>query len=282
MNLTLPEKEKVSKRRISVYIISLIICILAVIIVVGVQILGNDVIDNMFGINKIVKRTEQEEAELKANFETIFDNKTEDKGNYTIQKIEANKEIVYNNYQKEEKNENYEINVNLPYINIRNKYIEDFNKEITNTFKAKAEEILNNTESNSIYTVKYKAYVENNILSVVIYSDLKQDTSAQRVIVQTFNFDLEKNKKLSLEDLTEMYDLSKNEIQNKINTDIKEEQRKAQELKELGYNLFSRDLNNTMYKVENISEYFVYNNNIYIIFAYGNNQITSEMDLVII
>lgn len=225
MNLTLPEKEKVSKRRISVYIISLIICILAVIIAVGVQILGNDVIDNMFGINKIVKRTEQEEAKLKANFETIFDNKTEDKGNYTIQKIEANKEIVYNNYQKEEKNENYELNVNLPYINIRNKDIEDFNKEITNTFKAKAEEILNNTESNSIYTVKYKAYAENNILSVVIYSDLKQDTSAQRVIVQTFNFDLEKNKKLSLEDLTEMYDISKNEIQNKINTDIKEEQR---------------------------------------------------------
>ena len=282
MNLTLPEKEKVSKRRISVYIISLIICILAVIIAVGVQILGNDVIDNMFGINKIVKRTEQEEAELKANFETIFDNKTEDKGNYTIQKIEANKEIVYNNYQKEEKNENYELNVNLPYINIRNKDIEDFNKEITNTFKAKAEEILNNTESNSIYTVKYKAYAENNILSVVIYSDLKQDTSAQRVIVQTFNFDLEKNKKLSLEDLTEMYDISKNEIQNKINTDIKEEQRKSEDLKELGYNLFSRDLNNTMYKVENISEYFVYDNNIYIIFAYGNNQITSEMDLVII
>lgn len=282
MNLTLPEKEKVSKRRISVYIISLIICILAVIIVVGVQILGNDVIDNMFGINKIVKRTEQEEAELKANFETIFDNKTDDKGNYNIQKIESNKEIVYNSYQKEEKNENYELNVNLPYINIQNKDIEDFNKEIKSTFEAKAEEILNSIESNSIYTVKYKAYVENNILSVVIYSDLKQDTSAQRVIVQTFNFDLEKNKKLALEDLIELYDLSKNEIQNKINTDIKEEQRKAEDLKELGYNLFSRDLNNTMYKVENISEYFVYNNNIYIIFAYGNNQITSEMDLVII
>lgn len=282
MNLTLPEKEKVSKRRISIYIISLIICILAVIIVVGVQILGNDVIDNMFGINKIVKRTEQEEAELKANFETIFDNKTDDKGNYNIQKIESNKEIVYNSYQKEEKKENYELNVNLPYINIQNKDIENFNKEIKNTFEAKAEEILNSTGDNSIYTVKYKAYVENNILSVVIYSDLKQNTSAQRVIVQTFNFDLERNKKLALEDLIELYDLSKNEIQNKINVDIKEEQRKTEDLKELGYNLFSRDLNNTIYKVENISEYFVYNNNIYIIFAYGNNQITSEMDLVII
>lgn len=282
MNLTLPEKEKVSKRRISIYIVSIIICILAVIIVVGVQILGNDVIDNMFGINKIVKRTEQEEAELKANFETIFDNKIDDKDNYSVQKTGTSKEIVYNNYQKEEKNENYELNVNIPFINIQNKEIENFNKEIVDTFQAKAEEILNSTDKNVIYTVKYKAYIENNILSVAIYSDLKQDTSAQRVILQTFNFDLEKNKKLSLMELTDVYNLNKNEIQSKINDDIKKEQKKSQDLIDLGYNVFTRDLNDVMYKVENISEYFVYNNNIYIVFAYGNDKITSQMDLVII
>ena len=36
------------------------------------------------------------------------------------------------------------------------------------------------------------------------------------------------------------------------------------------------------YDSKNVSEYFIYNNNIYIIFAYGNDKITSEMDLVII
>lgn len=282
MNLELPEKEKIPKRRIIMYAVILLICVIAVIVVVGVQILGNDVVDNMFGINKITKRTEEEEANLKANFENIFDNQIEDKGEYKIQKIKQDENLVYTNYTKEEKNEKHEIDVNLPYININNEETDNFNKEIENTFKGKAEEILKDSNQNIIYIVKYKAYVENNILSLVIYSDLKQNTSAQRVIVQTFNFDLKENKKLTLEDIIDSFDLKKADVQNKINTDIQKEQKKSEDLIKLGYNIFSRDINSDIYKVENASEYFVYNNNIYIIFAYGNNKMTSEKDIVII
>ena len=282
MNLELPEKEKIPKKRIIMYAIILLICVIAVIVVVGVQILGNDVVDNMFGINKITKRTEEEEANLKANFENIFDNQIEDKGEYKIQKIKQDEDLVYTNYTKEEKNEKHEIDVNLPYININNEETDNFNKEIENTFKGKAEEILKDSNQNIIYIVKYKAYVENNILSLVIYSDLKQNTSAQRVIVQTFNFDLKENKKLTLEDIINSFDLKKADVQNKINTDIQKEQKKSEDLIKLGYNIFSRDINSDIYKVENASEYFVYNNNIYIIFAYGNNKMTSEKDIVII
>ncbi len=282
MNLELPEKEKIPKRRIIMYVIILLICVIAVIVVVGVQILGNDVVDNMFGINKITKRTEEEEENLKANFENIFDNQIEDKGEYKIQKIKQDENLVYTNYTKEEKNEKHEIDVNLPYININNEETDNFNKEIENTFKGKAEEILKDSNQNIIYIVKYKAYVENNILSLVIYSDLKQNTSAQRVIVQTFNFDLKENKKLTLEDIINSFDLKKADVQNKINTDIQKEQKKSEDLIKLGYNIFSRDINSDIYKVENTSEYFVYNNNIYIIFAYGNNKMTSEKDIVII
>lgn len=282
MNLELPEKEKIPKRRIIMYVIILLICVIAVIVVVGVQILGNDVVDNMFGINKITKRTEEEEASLKANFENIFDNQIEDKGEYKIQKVKQDENLVYTNYTKEDKNEKHEIDVNLPYININNEETDNFNKEIENTFKGKAEEILKDSNQNIIYIVKYKAYVENNILSLVIYSDLKQNTSAQRVIVQTFNFDLKENKKLTLEDVIDSFDLKKADVQNKINIDIQKEQKKSEDLIKLGYNIFSRDINSDIYKVENASEYFVYNNNIYIIFAYGNKRITSEKDIVII
>ena len=282
MNLELPEKEKIPKKRIIMYAVILLICVIAVIVVVGVQILGNDVVDNMFGINKITKRTEEEEANLKANFENIFDNQIEDKGEYKIQKIKQDENLVYTNYTKEEKNEKHEIDVNLPYININNEETDNFNKEIKNTFKGKAEEILKDSNQNIIYIVKYKAYVENNILSLVIYSDLKQNTSAQRVIVQTFNFDLKENKKLTLEDVIDSFDLKKADVQNKINIDIQKEQKKSEDLIKLGYNIFSRDINSDIYKVENASEYFVYNNNIYIIFAYGNNKMTSEKDIVII
>ncbi len=282
MNLELPEKEKIPKRRIIIYIAVAIICIIAITVVIGVQILGNDVIDNMFGINKITKRSEEEETTLKTNFENIFDNQVEDKGEYKIQKINQNEKIVYTDYSKEDKTEKHEISVNLPSINIKNDDVENFNKEIENTFGGKSEEILKSSNQNTIYTVKYKAYVENNILSLIIYSDLKQNTSAQRVIIQTFNFDLKENKKLSLEDILNSFSLNKNEVQNKINIDIQKEQKKTEDLIKLGYNVFPRDTKSEIYKVENITEYFVYNNNIYIIFAYGNDKMTSEKDIVII
>ena len=282
MNLELPEKEKIPKKRIIWYIVIILICILAIAVVIGVQILGNDIVDNLFGISKITRRSEEEEATLKANFETIFDNNVQDDENYKAQKIYKDKELVYTDYTKEEQKEKYDINVNLPYINIKNVAVEKFNNEIKNSFQGKAEEILNTQEKNIIYTVKYKATIDNNKLSLIIYSDLKQETSAQRIIIQTFNYDLESNKELTLEDILNNYEIKKNDVQDKINKDIKEEQRKAEELKELGYNIFSRDVNSEIYKVENITEYFVYNNNIYIIFAYGNDKITSEMDLVII
>lgn len=282
MNLELPEKEKISKNRIIIYIIIALICIISIVVVIGVQILGNDVIDNLFGINKITKRSE-EEAVLKNNFENIFDNSLENDEEYQIQKINNNENIIYTSYTKEDKNDNYEINVNLPYINIENKEVKQFNKEIKDTFEGKAEETIKNKNNNNIiYTVKYKAYIENNNLSLIIYSDLKQSTSAQRVIIQTFNYDLKENKENKLEDTLNNYSLKINDVQNKINNDIQKEQKKSEELIKLGYNVFSRDINSDIYKIDNITEYFVYKNNIYIIFAYGNNKITSEKDIVII
>ncbi|CDE90052.1 unknown [Clostridium sp. CAG:389] len=283
MNLELPEKEKISKNRIIIYIIIALICIISIVVVIGVQILGNDVIDNLFGINKITKRSEEEEAVLKNNFENIFDNSLENDEEYQIQKINNNENIIYTSYTKEDKKDNYEINVNLPYINIENKEVKQFNKEIKDTFEGKAEETIKNKNNNNIiYTVKYKAYIENNNLSLIIYSDLKQSTSAQRVIIQTFNYDLKENKENKLEDTLNNYSLKINDVQNKINNDIQKEQKKSEELIKLGYNVFSRDINSDIYKIDNITEYFVYKNNIYIIFAYGNNKITSEKDIVII
>ena len=133
-----------------------------------------------------------------------------------------------------------------------------------------------------IYTVKYQANIENDILSLIVYCDLKQETSAQRVIVRTFNFNLKDEKKINLEEVIEVFNLETNEVQDKVKQDIKEAQKKSDDLKALGYNVFSRDLDSKIYNVKNIEEFFIYSNNIYIIFAYGNNKLTSEKDIVII
>lgn len=282
MNVTLPEKEKINKKRISIYMISIILCILALIAIVIVQILGSDVLDSMVGINKLVKRSDKEEEILKANFESILLNEIKGTANCSVQKEKNNEEIVYTTYEKKDKNENYEIDVNLPYINIKNSKVQNFNKEINNTFKVKAEEILKSKDTNSMYIVKYEANIENDILSIIIYSNLKQNSNAQRSIVQTYTYNLTENKEMNLEDVINIYELNKNDVQAEIKEEVKQEQKKAEDLRSIGYNVFSRDLESNIYKINNITEFFIYNNNIYIVFAYGNESLTSEMDLVII
>lgn len=282
MNVVLPEKEKIKKRTIAIYSIAAIACILAIVVVVGIQILGNDTIDSIFKINKIINKTEQEEAQLKANFANLYDNKFYNNNNVNVTKIDENKDIVYTNYEKIETNNNYEINVVLPYINIKNSKIQRWNEEIVNTFEAKAKQILENEDITTIYSTKYTANIENNILSVMIYADLKENTSSQRVLIQTYNFNLETNKELTLQDVLKIYGLDSKQVQNKIDDDIKKENKKAQELIDLGYNVFTRDLQDDMYKIENSTEFFVKNKNLYIIYAYGNDSNTSEYDIIVI
>lgn len=282
MNVTLPEKNKINKRRIIIYSIAIFACILAIVVIIGIQILGNDVVDNFFGVSKITKKTEEEENRLKANFDTLFQNQLENNSSCEVKKIDKNKDIVYTNYENTDKlANNYEMNVNLPYINIKNQSVQDYNENIKNIFQAKAEEVLKSTNSNVIYTVKYEAYIENNILSLIIYSDLKQDASAQRIIIQTFNFNLETNKELTLEDIIKIYELDEKTVQDKIDNEIKNEEKKAEDLKALGYNVFTRDTKSDMYKIKNATEFFVHNNNLYIIYAYGNDKLTSERDIVV-
>lgn len=284
MNITLPERNKISKRRILIYSIAILVCIIAIIIVVMVQILGKDVANSFFGIHGLTVKTEEEENLLKANFDTIFNNNLEGEKNlYNISKIEEGKELVYTGYEKQETVTNsYEINVNIPYFNIDNSVIQSYNEEIKGQFQEFTEIALHSESQNIIYTVEYQAYIENDILSVIIRSNLKRGASAQRVIVLTYNYDLIEQKELSLDDMIKKFELNKNEIQSKIRKEIKEEEQKSQDLKDLGYEIYTRDSQSDLYLIENSKEFFMHNQNLYIIYAYGNESFTSEMDLVVI
>ena len=50
----------------------------------------------------------------------------------------------------------------------------------------------------------------------------------------------------------------------------------------MGYNIFERHPEDEMYKIENSQEFFIKDGKIYIIYAYGNENLTREMDLVIV
>ena len=73
------------------------------------------------------------------------------------------------------------------------------------------------------------------------------------------------------------------ETQKAIDEKIEQKIEKAEKAKTSGYNVFERTINDKMYEIKNVSEFMIDSEgNIYIIFPYGNNNITSEIDLLVI
>lgn len=285
MNVTLPEEEKISKKRVIIYAVAIAICVIALIIAVCVQILGNDITNKIFGVSQIKSKTEEEEQTLKTNFDNLFLNSLEITGdiNADIKKQDESKDYVVTTYEKRETvSGKYEMSVFIPYINIDNDTINQYNNEIKEIFQDKAESILETEGQNVLYTVDYQGYIENDILTVIIKSSLKQGASAQQLIVQTYNYDLVNNKEITLNDEIDMLALNKTAVQNKIRSEIKAEQDKAEALQELGYEIYNRDSESDYYSIDNSNIFFVHDQNLYIIYPYGNDALTSEMDIVIV
>ena len=142
--------------------------------------------------------------------------------------------------------------------------------------------MLQSENRNIVYTVEYAANVQDDILSLVIKSNLKEGSNAQKVIIQTYNYDLRNNREITLEETLKIANLDKQVVQDKINSEITAEQKKVEDLKKLGYNIYSRDTSSDIYTIEKSTEFYVTDKVIYIIYAYGNETNTSEMDLVIL
>ena len=67
-----------------------------------------------------------------------------------------------------------------------------------------------------------------------------------------------------------------------IKDEISKEQKKVEDLKKLGYNIYNRNVSSDIYSIENSTEFYLTDKTLYIIYAYGNETSTSEMDLIIL
>lgn len=287
MNVTLPEKNKIKKRQLILYIVIMIVCIVSIIIAFYVQFYTRIDIGKMIGLSSEVSignKTEEEEEILKSEFNNIFNNNIgNDDGRNNGKKQKEDIQLVYTEYEKKEtKLNSYDLEVHIPYINIQGEIIDKYNKEIHDIFVQMTEKVLKSQNNNVIYTVEYVANVEDDILSLMIKSNLKEGSKAQKVIIQTYNYDLRNNKEISLEEVLKIKQLSTEEVQGKIKEEISVEQQKAQDLKSLGYNIYSRDVNSDIYNIEKTTEFYLTKDAIYIIYAYGNQTNTSEMDVIIL
>ena len=281
MNIRLEdERERKQNKKLKImYIAIILVCVILAVIAITIQI-----VKNLPEKETKVDTSDLQKTQL--DFDNLFTNKTNydiTTSEYKVDRIDEDiRDIVYTGYTiKETKVSNYDLDVNIPYINIRSTTIEKFNKDIKDTFEQKAKDILSTQRQNIIYRVDYSASIANNILSVILRATLKDGENLQRVIVRTYNYDLTEKKELSFDDLLNFKGISRQDAGNKIKSEIKNVENKMNQLAQIGYKVYARDSSSDIYKLDNISEYFIDKDKvIYVIFAYGNQNNTGEIDIV--
>ena len=223
-------------------------------------------------------------------FDRLFDNTINYQG-YNVNnesKIDQTRELVYTNYTQTEIYEGkYDIKVNIPIININNEKALEINEEINSVFQDKVNSIIENRNSEeakyTIYTVEYTAYLNENILSLVIKATLKEGDSAQRLIIKAYTYNLSTNEQIPLSSMLEIRGKNSGDVEREIKRTVQEAISQTDNLSALGYTVYERDINSSMYNIENSDNYFLGPNvTIYIIYAYGNSNFTTERDVVVI
>ncbi len=282
MNVQLPKEYKVRKRDIVIYTICIIICVVALTVAVTVQVLGENVTNKVFHANKLQIASEEEQVKLRTDFENMFTNEFTGQIENAEKKDES-KNFVYTTYENQDTVQgNYTLDVHIPNFNIKDETLEQINNKITTEYKQKVNQILNNNGSQIIYSVEYNSYVENDILFLIIRSNLKESNNAQKQMIYTYNYDLKNKKVIDINDVIEKLKYNKNDVEKAIQNYIEIQENNSKSLKNLGYGIYVRNSKDNMYKIENTKQFFIKNGKLYIIYPYGNTTATTEMDIVII
>lgn len=239
----------------------------------------------MIGINVGSEKTAEELQLLEANFNSLFQNtlKINSENVNVVEKLEEEKDLLYTGYKLQNEDENYySVNAKIPLFNIDAPKAKEINKEIKAEFYDKANSIMRQSDSYIVYNVTYAAYINGDILSVAIKASLKEGNKSEKVSIKTYNYSLRGDKLLSLTDLVSLKNETVESVQSKITDEIKTAYTNAKIIAAEYGNLYERDVEGDMYKVENATTFFLTDDGyVYVVYAYGNNDYTNEMDIVI-
>lgn len=268
------------------FVVLILICIVALCLGIYAQFFYkySDTDIFMIGINIGAKKTAEEIDVLKSNFNSLFTNSLViNSPELKASKIEQKNDYVYTGYNLVNEDENYySVNVQIPVININSDKAREINSKIKTEFYDIANSIMRRTEGNTIYSVSYASFINNDVLSVVIKASLKEADKSEKLMVKTYNYAISEDRELSLNDLITLKETTEDEVQKTIDNDVKTAYTNAKIIAEQFGNLYERDLTSDMYKVANTSTFFLTQDGyVYIVYAYGNNDYTNEMDLII-
>lgn len=227
------------------------------------------------------------QEQLAKDFINIFNNTLDYQGYNVnisgITKLKSSEDLVYTWVTRKSSVENkYDLNLNIPRVNISSTSAEKFNQNIKDLYVSKANDIILNSTSNTVYTVEYMSYINTNILSLVIKSTLKEGNNPQRIIIETYNYNLSTNEEVTFKQMLEIKGLTENEVKSSVLNIVQNANIEAQNLKNLGYNVFIRDLSSDIYEPTNTTNFILgANNYLYVIYPYGNSNFTDAIDVVV-
>ena len=273
-------------RKIVFFVVLVLICILALCVGIYTQFFYKYAATDPFliGINLGAEKTKEEYALLEANFNGLFTNELKvNSESIDVEKIKGSNDIVYTAYDiKQEDETYYSIDVKLPIININTSYIKELNQQIKTDFYESANSYMRQKEMNVVYSVDYAAYINEQILSIVVKASLREGENPEKIIVKTYNYNMLEDKEVSLEDLITYKGTSVEFVQNTINDEIKTAYDNAVIIADQFGHMYDRDLKSDMYKVENTENYFLTQDGyVYVVYSYGNKEYTNVVDIII-
>lgn len=271
--------------RIMFFVIVGLLCILALSIGIYAQIFYrySDTDPFMLGIGVGKTQEAAEITKMKNEFNSIFTNDISGESTTDTIKKETDKDLVYTTQNIIEKeNDKYNIVANIPYINIDSDTIEKINSDINKKYVEKIEKIMAESKEYQDYNVTYKAYLNGELLSVIIRENIKAGRNTQSSKITTYNYSLSLDREVSINDIIKAKGYDSRKLQKEIDEQIDELNKKDKELKNQYTEVRLRDASNQMYKIENTENFIVTPDGyLYLIYAYGNREDTNKIDLII-
>ena len=274
------------EKKTTFFAIIVAICVIALIVGIYSQFFykNSDVDPFMLGINIGSKKTSEEYAELKTNFLNLFTNELYiNSESIRVDKIETSQSVVYSGYLIENEDEAYySVDLTLPILNIDNETAKEINADIKSEFYDTATKIMRSSSSYNIYQVSYVAYVNENIVSIVIKENSKTGNEAETTKIKTYTYDISSNEEVSLSKLIELKETTEEEVQEDIDSSIETAYENAKAIANEYGSTVTRDPDDDMYEIENSDDYFLTDDGyVYIIYDYGEDSNTNEMDIII-
>ena len=114
-------------------------------------------------------------------------------------------------------------------------------------------------------------YIPGDLVSIYV--------GVEKYIVKVIGIKTENE--VSIYDALNKKNITQDALNSKVKTVITNAIKDANKIQLTGYETYSRDINSDIYNIENIETFFFgEDGSLYVLFPYGNNKFTSEMDIV--